>query len=70
MNHQRAEAVGDVMLLLHLRLRGEETRLLEAATVRFARVSRNDGAAILDIVDELHTAPIALCMNGYDRVHA
>jgi hypothetical protein len=42
---QLAEAVGDVMLLLHTRVRGEPAPLLEAAVLRLGRVFSGEGAS-------------------------
>lgn len=45
LSHQLAEAVGDVMLLLHTRMRGEAAPLLEAAIRRLAEVFSGEGAS-------------------------
>lgn len=45
LSNQLAEAVGDVMLLLHARLSGETAPLLEAAVRRLAWVFSGEGAS-------------------------
>ena len=45
LSRELAEAVGDVMLLLHTRVRGEAAPLLEAAVRRLAEVFSSEGAS-------------------------
>jgi len=50
---QLAEAVGDVMLLLHTRLRGEPALLLEPAVRRLAEVFSSEGASKATVIGVL-----------------